>query len=262
VEPSVPPTIVIPVRLRGAEELDGLLRCLVATWSTIEDADVLVVDDHGPAELAGHLAAAASELGFELLRRREPGGLAAAANEGLSRALSAGRDAVLLAADVEPQPGWLELLLGRTDTEDRPAAVAGGRILLPSGLLAHAGMYFSAFRREWFHRYRFGPSELPAALLPCLCPVSGSMALIRHDAAQRVGLLDESLDDDYAVLDYCLRVFGAGLECVYEPSAVGHRVREPREYEREELVALQDVATRFRDKHRGTDFSLFVPEVL
>ena len=57
-ETSVPPMIVIPVRLRGAEELDGLLRCLVATWSTIEDADVLVVDDHGPAELAGHLAAA------------------------------------------------------------------------------------------------------------------------------------------------------------------------------------------------------------
>ena len=57
-------------------------------------------------------------------------------------------------------------------------------------------------------------------------------------------------------------MFGAGLECVYEPSAVGRRVREPREYERDELIELQDIATRFRDKHRGSDFSLFVPEVL
>jgi GT2 family glycosyltransferase len=49
--------------------------------------------------------------------------------------------------------------------------------------------------------------------------------LVRAGTLASVGLLDEELDDGGADLDYCLRVFDSGLECIYEPlaTAVHHR---------------------------------------
>jgi GT2 family glycosyltransferase len=212
---------VVPTYLRTEADLDVVLRCLVSLRETAPQADVLVVDDYSPAaELVDLVEIAAGELQVELHRRRVNGGFSRAVNAGLRRALEEGRDAVLVNADIEfHQTGWLETMLARTDTNGRPAAVVGARLLYPNGLLQHAGTYFSTLTRTWSQRFTFGPADLPEALVPTACPVTGALQLIRHECLAAVGIYDESFRLGCEDVDYCLRVFASGRECVYEPAA-------------------------------------------
>jgi GT2 family glycosyltransferase len=218
---TIRPTLcVIPSFLRSEEELDVLLRCLVSLRATAPAAEVLVVDDASPAqELIPGLELACDELGIALVANDENSGFSATVNAGLALALATGRDAVLVNADIEfHEAGWLERMLARTDTQGRPAAVVGARLLYPNGLIQHAGIFLSLLKRDWFHRFHYGPGNLPEALTPTRCPVTGALQLIRYETLEQVGLYDEGYRLCYEDVDYCLRVFEAGLECIYEPT--------------------------------------------
>ena len=140
-------------------------------------------------------------------------------------ALHTGRDAVLVNADIEfLEPGWLERMRARTDSEGRPAAVVGARLLYPNGLIQHAGNFMSLLHRDWLHRFRTAPATCPrrscrrAARSPPRCSSSATRR------SSSVGLYDEGYKMCFEDLDYCLRVFEAGLECIYEPTVVAsHR---------------------------------------
>ena len=262
--PDVRPTLaVVAVRVRDETQLDGVLRRLVSLSSSAPGVPLVAAagSDSSPA-LLDTVALAAEELGGELVRG--PAGVVAAMNAGLRAAREEGVDAVVVAGDVELDDAeWLPRLGARRDTLGRPAAVVGARLLHPGGLVAAAGQYFSPLSRDWQPRLRFAPSDLPAALAPCLCPVGG-LVLIRAETLARIGLLDEELNGEHAVLDFCLRAFAAGLECVYEPSALARMQADPAP-----AVALAPVDERehqrstrvLRAKHRHTDFSLWTPEV-
>jgi GT2 family glycosyltransferase len=256
------PLCVVPVHLAADADADVLLRCLVSLWSTKVDADVLVVDDGSSArELLAPLEAALTELGYELHPETEQGGFAAAANVGLLRALEEGRDAVLLAADIElTSPSWLARLLARNDGAGRPAAVVGARLLFPTGDIQHAGHIFSQLSRNWAHRFQHAPGDLPEALVPCRCPVGSGLMLIRHHTLATVGLLDPEFGLGGQDLDYCLRVFGAGLECIYEPTAVAVRRDRPAPDRRRTLARRS--RNRLVAKWGAEDLSPFVPEAL
>jgi GT2 family glycosyltransferase len=265
--PARTPLCVVPVHLRTLEDLELVLRCLVSLWSTAgSSADVLIVDDATPtAALQAQLAAAAAELDFALIRRDTRGGFAKAANVGLIEARTQHRDAVLLSADVElVDPTWLATLLARTDTHGRPAAVVGARLLYPNGLLQHAGYFFSQLSREWWHRYQYGPADLPEALQPCRCPVSTTLALIRYEALSAVGLLDEELPLAWEDVDYCLRTFAAGLECVYEPAAVAVHAEQSLAGRRDAQAAAWTEAglAHLHGKWARADLSDYVPAAL
>jgi GT2 family glycosyltransferase len=258
------PLCVVPAHLAGDADADALLRCLVSLWSTQVDVDVLVVDDGSPArELLTPLAAAVEELGFELLRDHGRTGPAAVLNLGLRRACEEGRDAVLLAPDVElNSPGWLDALLARTDGEGRPAAVVGARLLYPTGDIQHAGRIFSQLTRKWAHRFQHGPGNLPAALRPCRCPVGSGLMLIRHETLVRVGLLDEAYGLGAHDLDYCLRVFASGLECIYEPASVAIRADKADHASESRLTLARRSRTRLLEQWGDHDLSPFVMEAL
>jgi GT2 family glycosyltransferase len=260
---SPAPLAVVPVYLRTPEDLDVLLRCLVSLAQTAPEAQVLVVDDCSPAaELVDLLELAAGEIGFELQRKPVNGGFATTVNVGLRRALAEGRDAVLVNADVEFQaPDWLAPMVARTGTDGTPAAVVGARLLYPNGLLQHAGIYFSLLHRGFAHRFNLGPGDLPEALVPCCCPVTGALQLIRHTTLAEVGLYDEAFHMGWEDVDYCLRVFAAGGECVYEPAACAthaeslFRSRTAKGQEDWERRSLEVLLA----KHGGADLSAFVP---
>jgi GT2 family glycosyltransferase len=253
----------VPAYLRTADDLDALRRCLHSLAQTAPQAQVLVVDDCSPAgELVAMLEVAAAEDGFELERRPLNGGFAATVNAGLRRALAQERDAVLVSPDVEfHAAGWLEAMLARTGTDARPAAVVGARLLYPNGLLAHAGILFSLLHRGFAHRYNLGPGELPEALVPWRCPVAGALQLIRHDCLAEVGVYDEAFNLGWEDVDYCLRVFAAGRECIYEPAACAthsgslSRSRTAKGQEDWERRALEVLLA----KHAAADLSAFVP---
>jgi O-antigen biosynthesis protein len=218
--PTRPALCVIPTYLASAKHLDLIVRCLVSLWRTAPGTDVIVIDDGSPDRgLVAQLEVATQELGYELVLKSENTGFSKTVNVGLRRALETGRDAVLVNADIEFfEAGWLERMQARTDAQGRPAAVVGARLLYPNGLIQHAGIFVSLLKREWFHRFQYGPSDLPEALVACRCPVTGALQLIRHETLQQVGLYDEGFDMAFEDVDYCLRTFEADLDCIYEPS--------------------------------------------
>jgi len=221
-EPAAPRPVlaVVPVRLADADALDPVLRCLVSLRATAPDAAILVLDHGSRApHILDALEAVLGELGAELVRADEPLSRTATLNVGLQGALDYGFDAVLVDSGLEfRDPAWLPRMAARTDSQGRPAAVVGARLLDERGLLWHAGVYLSLLRLEWFHRFHLGPADLPEALQPCRCPVSGSLALIRHETLTALGLLDPSAGP-LADVEYCLRAFKRGLESIYEPQA-------------------------------------------
>jgi GT2 family glycosyltransferase len=248
------PLCVIPSFLRTEADLDMLVRCLVSLWSTAPQADVLVVDDGSPGRsLLVPLAAAIEELGYELIAKEENEGFSRTVNVGLRRALETGRDAVLVNADIEfHEAGWLDRMLARTDTQGRPAAVVGARLLYPNGTIQHAGCFLSVRTRGFWHRCQFAPANLPEALTPVRCPVTAALQLIRHETLEQIGLYDEEFRMAYEDVDYCLRVFFAGLECIYEPSvcAIHHesvfRGRKDAKIEAWEEASLLRLGTKWR----------------
>lgn len=260
------PLCVVPAYLRAPADLDLLVRCLVSLWSTAPEAGVLVVDDGSPAsELVEQAGVAIGELGYELHAKPENEGFSRAVNVGLRRALETGRDAVLVNADVEfIEPGWLDRMVARTDTKGRPAAVVGARLLYPNGCIQHAGVFFSFRARSWWHRCQYAPADLPEAQQPALCPVTGALQLIRHAALEQLGVYDEEFRMGFEDLDFCLRAFESGLECIYEPTvcAVHHesvfRSRRTPRLEAWHAASFQ----RLRAKWAEADFSPFTPAIL
>jgi GT2 family glycosyltransferase len=261
-----PSLCIVPVFLRSEEELDVLLRCLVSLAATAPDAEVMVVDDFSPERgLVANLKVACEELGFELVQRTRNAGFSTTVNVGLRRALSAGYDAVLVNADIEfIDAGWLDRMRERTDTEGRPAAVVGARLLYPNGLIQHAGVFLSLLNRDWMHRFQYGPNDLPEALVPCRCPVTAALQFIRHETLVEVGLYDEGYRMAFEDVDYCLRVFEAGLECIYEPSVrAWHREKFFRGKTTPVIQRWTKQSTlRMKALWGAKDLSRWVPEVL
>lgn len=263
---SIRPVVaIVPVSVQEPEQLDALARCLVSLVTTIPGLPLIVAGgaDSDPA-LLDQVAAAAEELDGELVR--SPDSVIAAVNAGLHAAAEGGADALIVGQDVEVEgTAWLERLRARADTQGRPAAVVGGRVVHPRNLLVGAGLFFSVFFREWLPRFRFAPADLPAALTPALCPVAADLQFIRNETLREIGLYDDRLLLDHADIDFCLRAFAAGLECIYEPTALARRLTPakpaddptPAEQRRRgrSTVALWT-------KHNGVDFSRFVPEIV
>jgi GT2 family glycosyltransferase len=260
-----PLVAIVPTYLRSDGDLDVLLRCLVSLAETAPEAQVLVVDDHSPVErLALQTEVAADELGMAYVRKDENSGFAATVNVGLEVARARGMDALLVNADLEFRwRGWLEAMRARTDMQGRPAAVVGARLVYPNGLLQHAGVYYSLLHRVFDHRFRYGPEDLPEALVPCRCPVTGALQLIRRECLERVGLYDDTFGLAFEDVDYCLRVFDAGLECVYEPAAKAvHAESLFRGRQDGRIRALHERSLhRLVAKHMHTDLTPWTPPV-
>jgi O-antigen biosynthesis protein len=266
VSPIRPTLCIVPTFLRSEAELEVLLKCLVSLSATAPDAEVIVVDDHSPERgLVATLSLICEELGFELAPQPENAGFSRTVNVGLRRALARGYDALLVNADIEfIDHGWLDRMRDRTDVQGRPAAVVGARLLYPNGLIQHAGVFLSLLNRAWLHRFQYGPADLPEALVACRCPVTAALQFIRHETLVEVGLYDEEYRMSFEDVDYCLRVFEAGLECIYEPSVRAWHLEsffrgKPSPQIREWTLASID---RMRRIWGAKDLSRWVPEVL
>jgi GT2 family glycosyltransferase len=264
---TIRPTLcIVPAFVRNEEELDVLLRCLVSLRGTAPDAQVLVIDDASPApELVSALEIVCDELGIACVSNDENSGFSATVNAGLELALHTGQDAVLVNADIEfLEGGWLERMRARTDSQGRPAAVVGARLLYPNGLIQHAGIFLSPLHRDWLHRFQYGPADLPEAMVPTRCPVTAALQLIRYETLEQIGLYDETYKMCFEDLDYCLRVFEAGLDCIYEPTVVAtHREKFFRGKADEKIIEwTRESTARMLQRWGRTDLSQWVPEVL
>jgi GT2 family glycosyltransferase len=256
---TVPTLIVVPVRAERDEDIEPFLQTVASLRGTAPEAMVLVVDDRSPAPFAQMLELASEELDCAYVLQQDGEGSSAAINVGLNAANDHGMDACLVAPGlVFSQAGWLDRLRARTGPDSELAAVAGGAVIDPSGLIRQAGYFFSLFRRLWSARLGRVPEPLLDVHAPLLCPVSSEVQYVRREWIELAGVYDELLQGPHAALDYCLRVSEAGGHCVFEPTV---RARALAVADGEPDDTLVD-ARRLRVKHAGMSFQKWAPAVI
>lgn len=219
--PTPKPLAIVPAYVTTEEDV-GLLTDAVRSMRATEGdkLDILVVDDGSPNEaLVSAFAKLADLHGFDLHRKEENSGFARTVNVGLQRALDEGRDAILVNADVEFDRPWLDAFVATERlVNPGPADVAGGLLIYPqNGLIQHGGVHFSLLTRQFWHTWQHAPQNLAEAHVPRLCPVTAALQLIRHSTLETIGLYDEAFKMGWEDVDYCIRVFLANGECIYNP---------------------------------------------
>lgn len=218
------PLVTIPMFLTDDNDVEVTMEAVRSIRKTVSDSvDIMVVDDFSPVQaLVDGIAGGLARYEVELYRKDENSGFSKTVNVGLRKALVEGRDAVLFNADLEiSTPGWVKICQKTKDANDNWAAVVGALLLYPTGIIQHAGIYFSMLTRTFDHMYKYGPGNLPEALRTRVCPVTGAFQYIRNDTLQKVGIYDENFHMAHEDVDYCVRVFLAELQCVYEPKVRG-----------------------------------------
>lgn len=256
---------IIPSYVRSTADVEVFADAMKAVRRTEPDLDVLVVDDGSPQkELVTAVESLGSAYGFELVAKDSNEGFSATVNVGLRRCLEEERDAVLINADLEPMhSGWLEhFQTTRCIHSDRPASVVGALLVYPQGgLVQHAGIYFSNLTRTFDHLWKYAPMSLPAAQKPKMCPVTGAFQFIRHEALTAVGIYDPEFFMGWEDVDYCLRVFKSGRECVYNPRVRGwHHESMFRGRPSPKIADWQLRSYLYlAEKYRGQSFAGMVP---
>lgn len=261
------PLAIIPTYMTKAEDFALVQTCLVSLRATVDDqVDVLVVDDGSPEKIyVEALRELAEQLQVEVIAKDENEGFSKTVNIGLIRAQHEGRDAILVNADIEfIDPAWVKLMVNCRSENGEPAAVVGGRLLYPTGLIQHGGIYFSLLHRCFEHIHKFAPHDLPEAMTAKEIPVTGALQFIRKETLDQIGVYDDHFLLGWEDVDYCLRVWKAGLKCVYEPKVVAvHHESVFRGRSNEKIQAWTAASWAYFGRKWGSQsFAEFVPSLL
>lgn len=116
-------------------------------------------------------------------------------------------------------PGWLESLVALVERPE--IAIAGARLLYPSGAIQHAGIALGIGEGTG----HIGRGKFASDLWRWLelrrnvSAVTGACLAIRRDVFQELNGFDSHFPVNYNDADLCLRARAAGYEVIFEPSA-------------------------------------------
>jgi len=168
-------------------------------------------------------------------------GFAAGVNIGLQH--FPGRDVLLLNPDVQTERSAIESLV-RTLDECPGAGVVAPMLLYPDGGPQESARSFKSWssvlaRRTRWGQTKWGRRALDHHLISARCTeptavdwVIGAAMLVRADAVQEVGGMDERFFLYEEDLDWCARMWAGGWQVVYDP-----RVRMFHDYARESSIS-------------------------
>jgi N-acetylglucosaminyl-diphospho-decaprenol L-rhamnosyltransferase len=246
---------------------DLLRACLTGTSSSLArspelDATICVVDNasaDGSAEMVSaefpqaRLIASAENLGF-----------AGGNNLALRRLGFGGGDAapdfvLLLNPDAEPVADAIGQMAGYLREHPEVGGV-GAQLLYPDGGFQHGAFRFPGLWQLWFDLFPPRPRQLLDSRLNGRYPRSlygsgrpfpidfalGAALMVRREAIQTIGLLDEGYFMYAEEVDWCWRLKRAGWPCYCVPAArvVHHSGASTRQFGSQSFVNL------WRSRHR------------
>jgi GT2 family glycosyltransferase len=200
--------IVIPTYNR-----QDLLRVCLATVTRHcpPRTEVVVVDDHSPADVAGVVSEFAGVQHLRLPQRR---GFCVAANAGI--AATTAPIVELLNDDTEVTPGWADAALAAFG-DPRIAAVAP-LVVRPDGRIDSAGDRYDrgGFAQKIGHGQAIGPEYLQRR---AVFAASGSAAFYRRSMLERVGGFPDLFGAYFDDVDLSCRLQRAGGTILFEPAS-------------------------------------------
>jgi GT2 family glycosyltransferase len=221
--------------------------------------EILVVDN---ASSDSTVAIASADPGVRLIANRENVGFARANNQGFGEA--SGRHVLLLNPDAQVQEGAIDRLVAFLDAHP-DVGIVGGRVNSPDGTLQRASRrsiptpMVSLFRLAGLSRIFPNHPAARAYNLEDADPsqtmdvgaVMGAFLLVRREAIEKTGGMDERYFLYGEDIDFCMAVRAAGWRVVYYPEAVvthqkgassrQSRLKANREFHRSMVL--------FHDKH-------------
>ena len=218
-EPSPKVSIIVPTR----DRLPLLQACVdsVLARTDYPDYQIVVVDNQSiePSTLA-YLAQIQAHPVVRVLRYDQPFNYSAINNWAVSQCN--GTVLCLLNNDIEAiDAGWLTEMVSHAC---RPGVGAVGAMLYyPDRTIQHAGVILG-IGGVANHAYAGRPAGYPghgarALVVQNLSAVTGACLVVRRDAYEAVGGLDEHLKVAFNDIDFCLRLGRAGYRNVWTPFA-------------------------------------------
>jgi GT2 family glycosyltransferase len=129
---------------------------------------------------------------------------------------------LFLEDNVEPiDPDWLTVMCEHVQ---RPEVGAiGPRLINPNGKIEHAGLVLgvNGIAQSAFHGF---PAEHPGVnrqlrMTRNCSAITGACVLMRREVFQAIGGFDETLPEEFAQIDLCLKIRRSGYLIVYTPLA-------------------------------------------
>ena len=213
--------------------------------------EVLVVDNASPDDTAQIVENQFPEI--SLIRTPSNLGVAGGNNVGLRAAQ--GDILVLINADVEVTPNWMEQLV-RAMLSDPGIGIAGAKLLYPDSTIQFAGGRIESPRGYTWHIGWHEADEGQWDSLRDVDFVTGaSLAITRH-ALQQIGYQDEEFYPiDYEDPDFSYRARAAGFRVVLVPTAVAihHESSTTGATSTSRMLSLEAGRVRFVCKHWSTE---------
>jgi N-acetylglucosaminyl-diphospho-decaprenol L-rhamnosyltransferase len=233
-----------------------LAHCLASIYAhpPAGDLEVIVVDNASSDGSAAMIRDAFPQV--TLLVNEHNAGFAAANNRGIRQ--SSGTYVLLLNSDTEVGAGALETLLQFMEANPQ-AGGAGARLLNPDGSLQHSCSPMPTLLREGMHlfhldyRQRRAMRAWDVATPRPVDVLLGACLLVRREAIEQVGLMDEYYFMYSEEVDYCRRLQEAGWILYWVPQAkvVHYGGQSTRQAATEMFLRLYTAKLRYFRKHDG-----------
>jgi N-acetylglucosaminyl-diphospho-decaprenol L-rhamnosyltransferase len=247
---------------------DLLRRCLQSIEAEARQAvdslalEIVVVDN---ASADGSVEMVRAEFPYvRLVANDKNRGFTVANNQGL--ALGQGRYLLLLNPDTEVTGGALATMVRSMDGHPQVGAL-GPQLRYPDGSLQSSRRRFPTFAtaliestvvQEWWGDNRvlrrYYMADTPDDTIQAVDWVVGACLLVRRQAYEQVGGLDEGFFMYSEEMDWCQRIKDAGWLVVYLPTAtvIHHEGRSSEQVVPARHIHFQGSKVRYFRKHHGT----------
>nr|TEU11950.1 MAG: glycosyltransferase family 2 protein [Anaerolineales bacterium] len=246
---------------------DLLAKCLDSIFQTVWTSayEIIVVDNNSTDGSVNMVHTQYPTVRF--IENQQNVGFTQANNQAL--AVSYGRYVLLLNSDTEVQPGALDALVCFMDAHST-AGAAGGHLLNPDGSFQASHTDFPTLWREFLILSSLGRALLRPSY-PSYGPevekgpqrvdyIEGACLLVRREAVEQVGGLDEGFFMYAEEVDWCYRMKQAGWEVWYLPEVrvIHHGGGSSRQRENRMEAELYRSRIRFFRKHYGGGQAIYL----